>query len=156
MKESKKNFHNAEILSVISRAVEWAEKQADRILKEGEPLNPSEVELARIAGVRCPERVRILKVSNMPTPEDPKFTEAAKANGFLWEQIKGLTLGYGIYIMEEYKSARLVSHELRHVFQFEQTGSLSIFLQKYLQQLISFGYDNAPFEIDARKHEQGH
>ncbi len=35
----------------------------------------------------------------------------------------------------------------------EQEGSLERFMEKYLQQVISFGYHSAPLEIDARRYE---
>ena len=49
---------------------------------------------------------------------------------------------------------RLLSHELRHVHQYEKFGSISSFLAEYLNQIISVGYDKSPLEIDARTHEQ--
>jgi hypothetical protein len=32
-------------------------------------------------------------------------------------------------------------------------GSIAAFLPTYLQQIVDFGYANAPFEVDARRHE---
>jgi hypothetical protein len=32
-------------------------------------------------------------------------------------------------------------------------GSLEAFLQLYLQQIAEFGYDRAPYELDAQQHE---
>ena len=32
-------------------------------------------------------------------------------------------------------------------------GSLEACLEKYLQQVVAFGYRNAPLEVDARKYE---
>jgi hypothetical protein len=65
----------------------------------------------------------------------------------------GLTLGYAIFICEGHNSPRLLSHECRHVYQYEMCGSIAAFLPIYLQQIVDFGYMNAPFEIDAQKHE---
>ena len=43
---------------------------------------------------------------------------------------------------------------LTHVYQYEKAGSIAAFLPQYLQQIAIVGYANAPFEIDAREHEQ--
>lgn len=65
----------------------------------------------------------------------------------------GLTLGYSILICRGHKTRRLLSHELRHVFQYEQHGSIAAFLPVYLMQIATVGYQSAPFEQDARAHE---
>jgi hypothetical protein len=48
---------------------------------------------------------------------------------------------------------QLLAHECRHVAQYEMAGSVAAFLTVYLHQLVTVGYDNSPFEIDARAHE---
>jgi hypothetical protein len=67
----------------------------------------------------------------------------------------GLTLGHSIFICRGHQTRRLLSHELRHVHQYEAHGSIAEFLPVYLQQIAEVGYANAPFEIEARAHEQG-
>jgi hypothetical protein len=67
----------------------------------------------------------------------------------------GLTLGHSIFICRGHQTRRLLSHELRHVHQYEANGSIAEFLPMYLQQIAEVGYANAPFEIDARAHERG-
>lgn len=52
------------------------------------------------------------------------------------------------------ESVRLVTHELRHVHQYETAGSIAAFLPVYLQQILDYGYAHAPLEMDARAHEQ--
>jgi hypothetical protein len=62
----------------------------------------------------------------------------------------GLILYYGILICDHaYGSRNLIAHECRHVHQHEQRGSIAAFLQEYLLQIVTVGYDNAPFERDA-------
>ena len=56
----------------------------------------------------------------------------------------GLTLGYGVYVCHGHGTVRLLSHEFRHVYQYEQAGSIAAFLPVYLQQIVTFGYNNAP------------
>jgi transposase-like protein len=65
----------------------------------------------------------------------------------------GLTLGYSIFIVRRYMGPRLPSHECRHVYQYETSGSVAEFLPSYLQQIATVCYLNAPLEQDARAHE---
>ena len=76
--------------------------------------------------------------------------------GFLTEETIGLTLGYGIYIKQGYLTTRLLSHELRHVHQYEQAGSAKAFLSRYISEIMRFGYMDSPYEVDARNHEVEH
>jgi hypothetical protein len=65
----------------------------------------------------------------------------------------GLTLGYAVFVCRGHETRRLLSHEFRHVFQYEQNGAIAGFLPLYLQQIVTMGYQNAPLEMDARAHE---
>jgi hypothetical protein len=42
-------------------------------------------------------------------------------------------------------------HEFRHVYQVERAGSMEAFLKTYLEQIVEFGYDDAPWEVEARE-----
>ncbi len=65
----------------------------------------------------------------------------------------GLTLGYAIFVRVGHVDTRLISHECRPVYQHESHGGIAAFLPVYLAQVVSAGYDSAPFEIDGRNHE---
>lgn len=120
----------------------------------GTPLNAAEVEIARAVGVAVPERVRVEIVGErLPMPDEPALREAALQAGLLAPGMVGLTLGYSIFICRGHKTRRLLSHELRHVHQYEQHGSIAGFLPVYLEQVIEVGYRDAAFERDARAHE---
>jgi hypothetical protein len=61
----------------------------------------------------------------------------------------GLTLFYGIFVVEGTYSRRMIAHECRHVQQYEERGSIQAFLQEYLPQILTVGYDDSPLEKDA-------
>jgi hypothetical protein len=138
---------------IIPRAIEWAEQHAFQIAKSGEPLTERELPLAQRVGVSHPEIIRLSFVAQLPMPTDLLLRQAAVRTGLLGPGMIGLTLGYGIYICSGHNSSRLLSHECRHVQQYEQAGSIAAYLPKYLQQIVQFGYTNAPYEIDAREAE---
>ena len=89
----------------------------------------------------------------MPYPSDPQLQQAGLATGLFNPNMAGITLGYGICILKVHDSIQLLSHECRHVHQYEQASSVADFLGVYLQQIVEHGYQNAPLECDARSHE---
>ena len=147
---------NAVLPMIIPKVIAWVEAQSMHITQTGQPLKEELLAVARSVGVIQPERIRIAEVPSLPLPEDPELNQAARATGLLGPDMTGLTLGYGIYICYGHGDIRLLSHEFRHVYQYEQAGSIAAFIPVYLQQIALFGYDNAPFENDARDHARDH
>ncbi len=138
---------------LLPRAVDWANARSSEILATGEPLTETGLKLAAAVGVADAAKVRVSTVSSLPLPEDPDLRAVALETGLLGPDMIGLTLGYGIYVCDGRIDNRLISHECRHVYQYEAAGSIENFLPVYLRQIAVHGYQNAPFEIDAREHE---
>jgi len=138
---------------LLPRAIAWAETQAELVRRTGTALSIKQMAVARVVGVKHPERIVVLTVDTPPMPDDPMLREAAVQTGFLGPSMAGLTLGHSILIVRGQMSLRLLSHECRHVHQYEQYGSIANFLPAYLSQIATVGYDNAPLEIDATQHE---
>ena len=141
---------------LIPKATAWAEVQSAHIVKTGKPLNDVLNSVTKSVGVLRPDLIRIVEVPRLPLPDDPDLRQAAQATGLLGPNMVGLTLGYGVYIRHGNGTVRLLSHEFRHVYQYEQAGSIAAFLTVYLQQIVTVGYDIAPLEADARAHERHH
>ena len=139
--------------SLLPEAVAWAEREALGALASGDPLPPGGLDLARRAGVLSPGKIRLKVVDELPMPKDPALRAAANQTGLLGPGMIGLTLGYAIFARTGHVDARLISHECRHVYQYESHGGIAAFLPVYLAQVVSAGYSAAPFEIDARDHE---
>jgi hypothetical protein len=138
---------------LLPRARAWATRESQRILRSGQPLSAQGLAVARAVGVANPERIRVLEVPAIPAPEDPELKQLALDQKLIRPSTGGLTLGYGIFIVQGRLDVRLLSHECRHVHQVEAAGGLEAFLPLYLQQIAGFTYDNAPYELDARQHE---
>ena len=144
----------ASVLPVLlPKAIDWAIARSNEILSHGEPLSETGIKLATAVGVSQPERVRVIAVAELPLPDDAELRSVALETGLLGPDMIGLTLGYGIYVCDGHNDNRLISHECRHVYQYEAAGSIENFLPIYLQQIAIHGYHDAPFEIDAREHE---
>lgn len=138
---------------LLLEAIAWADAQAADCAGSGRSLNDGETQLARSVGVTHPERVRIALVDALPVPADPALRAAALESGLLGQGTIGLTLGHAVFIRDGHETRRVLSHELRHVYQYEQAGSIAGFLPAYLHQIVAFGYAAAPLEQDARRHE---
>ncbi len=71
-----------------------------------------------------------------------------KTNGY-W----AITLPTGIYVLEEHMGKDwLIRHERKHEEQAARHGWL-VFLARYFWYQIRHGYNNNPFEIEAREAE---
>lgn len=138
---------------MLRLAVDWAVARSREVQIHGIPLSRGDVELAQSVGVARPELVRVASVSKLPVPVDPTLRTAALQTGLLGPGTAGLTLGYAILLLRGHESRRLLSHELRHVQQYESAGSIAAYLPLYLWQIVEYGYVDAPFERDAREHE---
>jgi len=140
--------------SLLPKAIAWVQSCEKKILHSGVSLNEYGLSIARRVGVSAPERIRIvLTDGQFPLPEDPDLREIGLQTGLFGPQIAGITLGHGIYISKACDSIRLLSHECRHVHQYEVAGSIPAFIEQYLLQIARFGYDAAPYEVDARRFE---
>ena len=138
---------------LMPRAIAWAEAVAADVAARGTALDASSLSDARTTGVQQSESIRVLMVDHLPLPSDAELRAAAQQTGLLGPEMTGLTLGYSILICHGQMSRRLLSHECRHVFQYEQAGSIALFLPLYLDSIVRVGYWDCPFEQDARVHE---
>ena len=140
--------------ALLPRAIAWAEAQSRSVLNDGAPLDAAGQTLARSVGVTSPELIRTRTVDAMPLPDDAQLRAAALQAGLLAPETLGLTLGYAVLVRRGHEgSARLLSHEFRHVYQYERAGSIADFLPVYLREIVTRGYADAPSEVDARAHE---
>jgi hypothetical protein len=139
--------------ALLPAAIAWAEARARLAAQVGDPLTAGEEAIARRVGVSQPQLVRVEIVNSLPLPEDAALRSAALQAGLLGPRMVGLTLGHAIFVRRGHKDTRLLSHELRHVHQYEQHGSIAAFLRVYLTQIVEVGYADAPLELDARAHE---
>lgn len=137
---------------LVPKAIAWAKAQSEIVLTLGLPLSQIGIQIAGQVGVNAPEKVRIKWVAQLPVPSsDPVFQPLLDSASFA--EMHGLTLGYAIFLVQERTDLKLLSHELRHVHQYERLGGIEGFMPVYLEQIALFGYADAPLEKDARAHE---
>jgi hypothetical protein len=139
---------------LLPLAVTWVQAEELEALASGRTLSDVETQLAITVGVQHPDRVRIKVVDQIPQPDHPELRAIGIRTGLLGPHIGGITFGHAIFIRQGEVCNRLVSHELRHVYQYEAKGSIAAFLATYLEKIVTVGYDHAPLEIDARLYER--
>ena len=145
----------AALPALLPHAIAWAQAQAHDALATGVPLGPQALQNARSVGVSDPDGIRVKLVDALPLPDDPILRAAALQAGLLGPGMTGLTLGYAIFIVRGFLDLRILSHESRHVYQYEAHGGIPGFLPVYLAEVVSVGYSGSTFEADARAHEMG-
>ena len=115
----------AELPKLLPLAAEWAAEEEQRVLREGVPLTAPQMDDARAVGVREPERVRLLRVEEIPFPKDPLLRAAAKTVHFLSPETSALALQYGILIRWDcWDNRHILAHELAHTAQYERLGGI--------------------------------
>lgn len=129
----------------------WAARLEQRALRDGRPLNRRELELARQAGVRRPERIRVLVVDDMPSAGLPWLSRLAARWGLSMDGVIGLCLRYGIFLRRRPGRLETLVHECVHTAQCERLGGLAAFLSRYLGECLEHGYERAPMEIEAER-----
>jgi len=137
---------------LLPLACEWAEQQQEHILKTGTALIESQLDDARLVPVSSPEKVRLLKVDQIPWPENPMLLSIGQQAGFFTDDTEGLAVGYGIFIKaNRWQDRRLIVHELAHVSQYERLGGIGEFIKQYVNEYLNDGYYDGPLETEARE-----
>jgi hypothetical protein len=145
----------AESAQVTARAIEWAQAQASAALQTGKPLPANLQAIAKGNGVKLPQNIRLVVVDEIPLPKEQPLAGAAAKLGLASSWAAGLTLGYAVIVAKGYESdPRILSHELRHVAQYEACGGIPGFLGVHLADMLERGYQDSRFEVDARAHER--
>ena len=138
---------------LLPLALSWLMNVESASLTHGRELSPLELQDAQSVGVQQPEKIRILTVDSIAQPEDPLLLQAMTEIGMPTEGAAGRATGYGVEVVDGAESRALLRHEFRHVYQFEQAGSIANFIEIYVKSVIADGYQNSEFEIDARAFE---
>ena len=136
---------------LLPLACAWAVGQERAIVQSGVALSESQLADARRVGVAQPERVRLLRVAQIPVPTAPALAAAARATNLINALTHGLTFRYGIFIRADCWNQRpLVVHELVHTLQYERLGGFEGFLRPYLLECITPpGYPYGSMEQEA-------
>ena len=140
-----------EFETLLPLAYAWAAELERAILQSGVVLTESQLADAKLVGVQQPERVRLLRVAQIPTPADPALAAAVTTAGFISPVTAGLAVRYGVFIRDNCWGQRhILVHLLVHVMQYERLGGFNCFLRAYLFEcILPPGYPHGPMEREA-------
>lgn len=117
-------------------------------------MNSRELALAADTGIQKPEKVRVVRVEEVPFPyENFALKTLGETLGFIGEGIvnNSQVFGYSIYVRNGYELNRpKLAHELDHELQIERSGLYQVVTQHF-SDLAEYGYDKAPLEVEAFK-----
>jgi hypothetical protein len=75
---------------------------------------------------------------------------AASSINFITAAPRGLALENGIFVRSDHwRDRELIAHELAHTAQYQRLGGVLPFLQTYIVQCATVGYQQAPLELEA-------
>jgi hypothetical protein len=134
-------------------AVRWAEQVEKEALEKGKPLSPLLRDIAQELGIQNVDTIRVLEVDTMPTP--PENLEIENLTDQFSRPIagaSGLSFGRAILVLRPLANDyNLLTHELVHVRQYEQAGSLSSYLRRCSDEAMHFEYPTMPLELEATR-----
>lgn len=140
---------------LLPLAAQYVAKQEQFILANGVPLTSDQKINAYQIGVQAIDKVRLYKIDVIPPPTQPELRQIVQASHLISSHTIGIAFRYGIYIQTRYwQQRRLVVHELTHTMQYERLGGISPFLEAYLTECLTVGYQQSPLEREARENEQ--
>jgi len=153
-------FHQKIVsLIVLPQYIAWASDTEATGLEIGEPLDEKQLVIANEIGIKNPEKVRLVYVDEVPFPyENVVLKVVGEALGFIGEGIinNAQVFGYSIYIREGYQlTTPNLAHELVHVLQIERS-SLAQVVTQHFADLVKYGYENSPLEVEAFKAEKNY
>jgi len=145
------NITPQQLEKLLPLACAWAVGQERAIVQSGVALSESQLADARRVGIAQPDRVRLLRVAQIPVPTAPALAAAARATNLINPLTHGLTFRYGIFIRADCWNQRpLIVHELVHTSQYERLGGFEGFLRPYLLECIAPpGYPYGSMEQEA-------
>jgi hypothetical protein len=152
-------FFHQKIVSfiVLPQYIAWASETEVAGLNMGESLDEKQLVIAKEIGIKNPEKVRLVYVEEVPFPyENLMLKVVGEALGFIGDGIinNAQVFGYSIYIRKGYQlTTPNLAHELVHVLQIERS-SLEQVITQHFADLVKYGYDDSPLEVEAFKAEE--
>lgn len=99
------------------------------------------------------ENAYFVITDKIPKPNFPRLREIGLGD-FIDMDVEGITYKNTYYLTPQVASnLRLHFHELVHVAQWEYLGAIP-FIQRYVQEIQSLGYERAPLEVMAYKFDE--
>jgi hypothetical protein len=134
---------------VYPGVISWFAQNEVSMLAQGRVLTPKESSAAARAGVKSPEKIRVVLLKNFPMPQDVATRDELVALGVGSNEAVGRVMGYAVLLKPESASdTETMSHEFVHIAQQERLGRNG-FIKRWLVELKMVGYRSSPLELEA-------
>jgi len=137
---------------VLPQYIAWAQQTEALGRQHGQALDDAQLLLAQTLGIQAPEKIRVVYVAQVPFPrENWLLKQVGEAFGFIGDGVvnNAQVFGYSIYVRQGYAlTTANLAHELVHVRQIEQS-SLDRIITQHFSDLVQYGYENSPLEVEA-------
>ncbi|TYC89683.1 hypothetical protein [Novosphingobium sp. BW1] len=137
----------------LARYAAWAKGIETKGQARGTPLTAEQTDLARQIGIAHPEKVRLVHVEAVPFPtQDEAMRKMGESLGFIGPGItnNAQAFGYTIWVRDGFTLDRpSLAHELVHVAQIERSANFDAYVQRYMQELQTYGHAKMPLEVEA-------
>jgi hypothetical protein len=129
--------------------ISWFSQNEVSMLAQGRVLTPKESNAAVRAGVKSPEKIRVVLLKNFPMPQDTATRDELVALGVGSNEAVGRVMGYAVLLKpESANDTETMSHEFVHIAQQERLGRNG-FIKRWLVEMKMVGYRHAPLELEA-------
>jgi hypothetical protein len=129
--------------------ITWFSQNEVSMLAQGRVLTPKESNAAARAGVKSPEKIRVVLLKNFPMPQDTATRDELVALGVGSNEAAGRVMGYAVLLKpESANDTETMSHEFVHIAQQERLGGNG-FIKRWLVEMKMVGYRHAPLELEA-------
>lgn len=142
-----------ELIDKVDLLLPEAEAYSNKIrklaLSKGRQLKEQEVAYAKELGIKRTGDIRILVLSEFPSPDTGLLLRLFKKERINSIYVGGYTVDHVIMIKEAYsQNENIIKHEMVHVLQFERLGFSKMFKQYYLESQL-LPYLTRPLEKEA-------
>ncbi|MEM9715707.1 MAG: hypothetical protein AAF826_04240 [Pseudomonadota bacterium] len=113
----------------------------------GRPLDAREMQIARLVGIKHPEKVRIAVVPRIPSQNRQQAISNATGVAF---PAKAITGRYSIIFAKPFADdLEVLTHELVHVRQYEELGNEGMARRVVIERIVLRGKTVIPIETEA-------
>lgn len=130
---------------MLNRIEEWIDSTNARFSNHRQSCSQFASNFAGFYSLEFLSNSYFVVVDSIPKPDFPELRQAG-LGGFLDMEVQGITYKNTYYVVPSVAdNLQLHFHELVHVAQWNTLGAIG-FLQRYISEVQSVGYDQAPLE----------
>lgn len=131
--------------------LEWFAEIEKTFLSKGRQLTREELGIAQVAGIRHPDRVRVVILKDFPFPKNKTLLIETREYGLGSSAEGGRSIGYIVMLKAQHKDERwILARELALVAQQERMGRTA-YVRRFIAEHELMGRNRAPMVLNANR-----